>query len=209
MTLKSILYSEALRGGEPMKKQIFLVSLLVSSLLAGCSQVVDEKIEEVSSMTIGEAVEKGADAVKAGWEISKDMVTLIQSNEDAIYYVKDVMLASLPLVGVYVELNTLYADPDLYDVSQWLSIYERNSNQIIEARDRLNELTPPNELQNFHDSYVGVLNNTITVNEKIAQTVEETGEVPQKLLNQYLQIQSEFDAIYQEIQGVQNMLEQN
>lgn len=192
-----------------MKKQIFLASLLASSILTGCSQVVDEKIEEAYSMSIGEAVEKGTDAVKAGWNISKDMVTLIKNNEDSIYYVKEVTLASLPLVSVYVELNTLYANPDIYAVSQWLSIYERNSNKIINTHDRLNELTPPDELQKFHASYVGVLNNTIIVNEKIAQTVEETGEVPKKLLNQYLQIQAEFNAIYQEIQNVHYLLEQN
>lgn len=192
-----------------MKKQIIITGIVVSSLLAGCSQTVDEKIEEVSSMTIGEAVEKGTDAVKAGWDISKDMMVFIQNNEESIYYVKDVALASLPLVGVYVELNTLYADPDLYAVSRWLSIYERNSNQIVTARDSVVALTPPTELQDFHTAYVDVLNNTITVNEKIAQTVRETGEVPKQLFDQYVQIQSEFDAIYQEIQSVQNVLNQN
>lgn len=192
-----------------MKKSFVVVSVLASSIIAGCSQTVDEKLEEVSSMTIGEVVEKGTETVKSGWAISKDVMTLIANNEQSIYYVKDVVLASLPLVGVYVELNTLYVEPDLYEVSQWLSIYERNSNQIVNAHDQLSALTPPEELQQFHTAYVNVLSETIAVNEQIAQVVEETGEVPKQLLDQYVLIQSEFDAIYGQIQSLQNVLEQN
>lgn len=185
-----------------------LLLLCTTFTLVGCTDVVDQQVQEVSNMTIGEAVQKGTEIAKDSWEISKELATTIQNNKDAIWYIKDVTIASLPLVSVYIELNTLYVNPDTYAPEEWLTIYERNSAKIVEAKNNLQEIAPPTELAGFHQTYIDLLQQTITINESIANTVEKTGEVPLQLLTQFQQLQTQFEAIQQEIEAIQTLTNQ-
>lgn len=175
------------------KKTKWLVTgTLITSLLTGCA-TIEEKITDVSNMTVGEIVNEGVDAGVAVWNVSKDMLQNL--DKESLVYVSKLAWHSAPLALVYVELNLLYVNPETYDPKEWNTLFQRNHQRIVDAKTSIEGLTPTEKLQSLHDGYISLLTHTITLNEKVSVVVEEGGEITAPLVEEFQSLQSQYEEI--------------
>lgn len=174
------------------KTKWFVIGTLITSLLSGCA-TVEEKITDVSNMTVGEVVSKGVDTSIAVWNGSKEMLQNL--DKESLVYVSKLAWHSAPLAVVYVELNLLYANPETYDPNEWDTLFERNHQRIVDAKTNIEGLTPTEKLQDLHDGYVSLLTHTIGLNEKVLVVVEKGGEITAPLVEELQSLQSQYEEI--------------
>lgn len=142
------------------------------------------------------------DTNKSVQEQEEKLLQNLEETQRKVDYSTKVLDVTLPLAVSYKELHNLYLNPSSYG-EDWKYFFSKHNQVMENAYTNLLALEAPAEFQKMHDSYVDVLEATLSLNDKTTELVESGGKLKSDSVKEFEDVTKQFEDIQKETEQLQ------